>query len=73
MESFCIFRVVLIVVTLNVDSKFKGFLPSVMAASIMCIVSKEIEPENALDYRNQLMSFLNITEVCSLHENVFVD
>ncbi|XP_076956150.1 cyclin-D3-3-like [Bidens hawaiensis] len=44
------------------DSRFLGFLPSVMAAAIMCIVSKEIEPDNALDYRNQLTNLLNITE-----------
>ncbi|KAK1422047.1 hypothetical protein QVD17_24899 [Tagetes erecta] len=44
------------------DSRFKAFRSSVMAAAIMCIVSKEIEPDNALDYRNQLMNLLNITE-----------
>ncbi|KAI3669784.1 hypothetical protein L6452_41191 [Arctium lappa] len=44
------------------DSRFQGFLPSVMAAAIMCIVSKEIEPENASDYRNQLMNLLKISE-----------
>nr|XP_043616507.1 cyclin-D3-3 [Erigeron canadensis] len=51
------------------DSRFQGFLPSVMAASIMCIVSKEIEPDNVLDYQNQLMRLLDISEenlaVCS--------
>ncbi|KAJ9562378.1 hypothetical protein OSB04_007538 [Centaurea solstitialis] len=44
------------------DSRFQGFLPSVMAAAIMCIVSKEIEPENEFDYRNQLMDLLKISE-----------
>ncbi|KAJ0694694.1 putative cyclin domain-containing protein [Helianthus annuus] len=44
------------------DLRFQGFLPSVMAAAIMCIVSKEIEPDNAFDYRNQLMNILNISE-----------
>ncbi|KAI3760947.1 hypothetical protein L1987_51351 [Smallanthus sonchifolius] len=44
------------------DSRFQGFLPSVMAAAVMCIVSKEIEPDNTLDYRNQLMGLLNISE-----------
>ncbi|KAJ0489157.1 hypothetical protein HanHA300_Chr12g0440781 [Helianthus annuus] len=38
--------------------RFQGFLPSVMS-----IVSQEIEPDNALDYRNQLMNILNISEV----------
>ncbi|KAI3726316.1 hypothetical protein L1987_66113 [Smallanthus sonchifolius] len=51
-----------IVLSVSNDSRFPGFLPSVMAAAIMCIVSKEIEPENALDYRNQLMNLLNISE-----------
>ncbi|XP_021997644.1 cyclin-D3-1 isoform X2 [Helianthus annuus] len=40
------------------DMRFQGFLPSVMS-----IVSQEIEPDNALDYRNQLMNILNISEV----------
>ncbi|KAL8199327.1 hypothetical protein R6Q57_012895 [Mikania cordata] len=44
------------------DSRFQGFLPSVMAAAIMCIVSKQIEPDNSLDFRNQLMNLLNICE-----------
>ncbi|KAI7729085.1 hypothetical protein M8C21_018409 [Ambrosia artemisiifolia] len=44
------------------DSRFQGFLPSVMAAAIMCVVSKEIEPDNALDFRIQLMNILNISE-----------
>ncbi|KAL9999116.1 putative cyclin domain-containing protein [Helianthus debilis subsp. tardiflorus] len=44
------------------DSRFLQFVPSVMAAAIMCIVSKEIEPVNTLDYRNQLTKLLNISE-----------
>ncbi|KAK9054114.1 hypothetical protein SSX86_025191 [Deinandra increscens subsp. villosa] len=52
----------LMVVIMSADSRFQGFLPSVMAAAIMCIVSKEIEPDNTLDYRNQLMNLLNISE-----------
>lgn len=44
------------------DSRFLGFLPSVMSAAIMCIVSKEIEPDNASDYQNQLMNLLKITK-----------
>ncbi|KAL4582223.1 hypothetical protein LXL04_006767 [Taraxacum kok-saghyz] len=44
------------------DSRSLGFLPSVMSAAIMCIVSKEIEPDNASDYQNQLMNLLKITE-----------
>ncbi|KAJ0669781.1 putative peptidylprolyl isomerase [Helianthus annuus] len=40
-----------------------GFLPSVMVAAVMSIVSLEFEPDNALDYRNQLMNILNISEV----------
>ncbi|GJX45161.1 cyclin, C-terminal domain-containing protein [Tanacetum coccineum] len=44
------------------DSRFQGFLPSVMAAAIVCIVSKEIEPDNALDYRTRLIDLLNICE-----------
>lgn len=49
---------------MNADSRFLGFVPSVMAAAIMCIVSKEIEPDNTLDYRNQFVNLLNIDEVC---------
>ncbi|MFS7970266.1 putative cyclin domain-containing protein [Helianthus anomalus] len=45
------------------DLRFQGFLPSVMVAAVMSIVSQEIEPNNALDYRNQLMNILNISEV----------
>lgn len=44
------------------DSRFQRFLPSVMAAAIVCIVSKEIEPDNALDYRTRLIDLLNICE-----------
>ncbi|XP_071711629.1 cyclin-D3-3-like [Rutidosis leptorrhynchoides] len=51
-----------ILVSVVNDSRFKRFLPSVMAAAIMCVVSMEIEPDNALDYRNQLMHLLNICE-----------
>ncbi|XP_071730950.1 cyclin-D3-3-like [Rutidosis leptorrhynchoides] len=51
-----------ILVSVIIDSRFQHFLPSVMAAAIMCIVSTEIEPDNALDYRNQLIHLLNICE-----------
>nr|GEW07398.1 cyclin, C-terminal domain-containing protein [Tanacetum cinerariifolium] len=43
-------------------SRFQGFLPSVMSAAIVCIVSKEIEPDNALDYQTRLIDLLNICE-----------
>ncbi|GJU95646.1 hypothetical protein Tco_1320402 [Tanacetum coccineum] len=46
-------------------SEFLGLLPSVMAAAIVCIVSKEIESDNALDYRTRLIDLLNICEVRS--------
>ncbi|XP_076901730.1 cyclin-D3-3-like [Bidens hawaiensis] len=58
-----------ILVSVSNDSRFLGFVPPVMAAAIMCIVSKEIEPDNTWDYRNQFMNLLNIDEenidVCS--------
>ncbi|KAK1433106.1 hypothetical protein QVD17_10012 [Tagetes erecta] len=51
-----------ILVSVTNDSRFVGFVPSVLAAAIMCIVSKEIEPDNTLDYRNELINLLNISE-----------
>ncbi|KAI7730928.1 hypothetical protein M8C21_032485, partial [Ambrosia artemisiifolia] len=51
-----------IVLSVCNDSRFVRFVPSVMAAATMCIVSKEIEPDNTFDYRNQLMKLLNISE-----------
>ncbi|GKE59724.1 cyclin, C-terminal domain-containing protein [Tanacetum coccineum] len=33
-----------------------------MAADIVCIVSKEIHPDNALDYQTRLIDLLNICE-----------
>lgn len=44
------------------DARFLGFLPSVMSAAIMCIVSKEIEPDNASDYQNQFLNLLKISK-----------
>ncbi|KAD4888201.1 hypothetical protein R6Q59_034714 [Mikania micrantha] len=51
-----------ILLSVSNDSRFPGFVPSVMAAAIMCIVSKEIEPDNTLDYRKQLINLLNTSE-----------
>ncbi|GJW37054.1 cyclin, C-terminal domain-containing protein [Tanacetum coccineum] len=42
--------------------RFQGFLPSMMVAAIVCIVSKEIESDNALDYQTRLIDLLNICE-----------
>nr|GEU53077.1 cyclin, C-terminal domain-containing protein [Tanacetum cinerariifolium] len=44
------------------DSRFQGFLPYVMAAAMVCIVIKEIEPDNELDYQTRLIDLLNICE-----------
>lgn len=58
--------------TNNADARFLGFLPSVMSAAIMCIVSKEIEPDNASDYQNQLMNLLKISKVCDFFLHLLI-
>ncbi|KAI4327411.1 hypothetical protein L6164_019877 [Bauhinia variegata] len=52
-------RVLLFVI---VDSMVMSYLPSTLAAAIMIHVITEIEPRKAMDYRNQLLSLLKISE-----------
>lgn len=40
------------------------YLPSTLAVAIMIRVISEVEPLNAMEYRNQLMVLLKINEVC---------
>eukprot|EP00257_Ricinus_communis_P007900 XP_002524919.2 cyclin-D3-2 [Ricinus communis] len=44
------------------DSRFMSYLPSVLATAIMLHVIKEVEPCNQVQYQNQLMSVIKISE-----------
>ncbi|RZC48492.1 hypothetical protein C5167_016917 [Papaver somniferum] len=44
------------------DSKFFHYLPSVLATAIMLHVIDEVEPENRMEYQNQLMTVLKLTK-----------
>ncbi|XP_076918046.1 cyclin-D3-3-like [Bidens hawaiensis] len=44
------------------DSRSLLYPPSVIAAATMSLVIKEIDPDNAFDYLNQLKDFLEISE-----------
>lgn len=44
------------------DSRSLVYLPSVMAAAILFLVFKEVDPDNSLDYQDQLKDFLEINE-----------
>ncbi|MED6133315.1 hypothetical protein PIB30_027201 [Stylosanthes scabra] len=44
------------------NSRFMSYLPSTLAAATMIHVIKEIEPFNAMDYINQLMGLLKISQ-----------
>ncbi|KAL1833447.1 hypothetical protein ACET3Z_003098 [Daucus carota] len=53
------------------DSRILCYLPSVVATAIMCLVIKEVDVNNALEYRNQLLGILKISkervnECCNL-------
>ncbi|KAI3813377.1 hypothetical protein L1987_18099 [Smallanthus sonchifolius] len=52
-------RIVLAVVN---DSRSLLYLPSVIAATTMFLVIKEVDPDNAFDYLNRLKDFLEISE-----------
>jgi cyclin D3 len=49
-----------IVVSLITDSCFVGYLPSVIAASTIILVIKEVEPSKASEYQDQLMQILKM-------------
>ncbi|XP_023732426.1 cyclin-D3-2 [Lactuca sativa] len=44
------------------DSRSLVYLPSVIAAAIMFLVFKEIDPDNSLDYQERVKGFLEINE-----------
>ncbi|MCL7033044.1 hypothetical protein MKW94_014824 [Papaver nudicaule] len=44
------------------DSKFFHYLPSVLATAVMLHVIDEVEPENSMEYQNQLMTVLKLTK-----------
>lgn len=53
------------------DSRILCYLPSVVASAIMCLVIKEVDLNNALEFQNQLMDILKISkervdECCNL-------
>jgi hypothetical protein len=55
-------------VTILSDSRvMMSYLPSTLAAATMIHVIKEIEPFNATEYIDQLMSLLKISEVCAFN------
>ena len=45
------------------DSRILCYLPSVVASAIMCLVIKEVDDNNALEYQNQLLGILKISKV----------
>ncbi|KAK6924013.1 Cyclin, C-terminal domain [Dillenia turbinata] len=45
-----------------VDSRFVGYLPSVIASATMLHVIKVIEPYNHVEYQNQLMDVLDVNK-----------
>ncbi|KAK4260122.1 hypothetical protein QN277_003279 [Acacia crassicarpa] len=53
------------------DSQVMSYLPSIIAAATMIHVIREIEPFNVVEYRNQLLALLKISEdevnQCSKH------
>nr|GEU51475.1 cyclin, C-terminal domain-containing protein [Tanacetum cinerariifolium] len=52
-------RVVIAVIN---DSRSLDYLPSVIATATMNLVIKEVDPDNAYNYQNQLKGFLDINE-----------
>ncbi|XP_044507703.1 cyclin-D3-1-like [Mangifera indica] len=52
-------RLLLIVVS---ESRFVSFLPSVLATATMMHVIDQVEPLNAIDYKNQLLGVLKISK-----------
>ncbi|KAI3991161.1 hypothetical protein MKX01_022382 [Papaver californicum] len=52
-------HLLLLVVT---DSMFFHYLPSVLATAVMLHVIDEVEPENPMEYRNQLMTVLKLAK-----------
>ncbi|GAB4852936.1 Cyclin-D3-1 [Ancistrocladus abbreviatus] len=51
-----------LLLSLVADSRFVGYLPSVLATATMMHVIDKIEPSNPLDYQNQLLGVLNISK-----------
>ncbi|KAH7851561.1 hypothetical protein Vadar_013394 [Vaccinium darrowii] len=64
-------RLILAIIT---DSRSVCCLPSVLAAATVLHVIKEVEPCNALDYKNELMDVLNLnlSRGCVLFNWIFV-
>ncbi|TXG53350.1 hypothetical protein EZV62_022519 [Acer yangbiense] len=52
-------RLLLSIIT---DSRFMCYLPSILATATMMHVIKEVEPYNHVEYQNQLMGVLKISE-----------
>ncbi|KAM1106368.1 hypothetical protein ACFX13_003292 [Malus domestica] len=44
------------------DSRFVGYLPSVLATATMMCVIDQVEPWNAIEYQNQLLGVLKISK-----------
>ncbi|PSS02686.1 Cyclin-D3-1 like [Actinidia chinensis var. chinensis] len=44
------------------DARFVGYLPSVLAASIMLHVIQQVEPCHSIEYQSQLLGVLNLSE-----------
>ncbi|XP_042488645.1 cyclin-D3-1-like [Macadamia integrifolia] len=51
-----------LLLSLLADSRFVHYLPSVLAAATMLHVIDQVEPDNPIDYQNQLMGVLKISK-----------
>lgn len=51
-----------LLVSVVADSRFVHFLPSVLATATMLHVIHQVEPNNAIDYQNQLLGVLKISK-----------
>ncbi|KAF7809863.1 cyclin-D3-2 [Senna tora] len=51
-----------VLLSVIIDSKVMSYLPSTIAAAIIIHITREIEPFNAMQYRNQLLDLLKINE-----------
>lgn len=47
------------------DSRFVGYLPSVLATATMMEVIDQIEPHKTLEHQDKLLGVLKMNKVCS--------
>lgn len=63
---FCFFLFSQFSLSFIIDSRFLGFLPSVLSTATMLHVIMEVEPCNFAEYQNQLLKVLDISKVGSI-------